>query len=116
MTAPHSPMVVKVADAIRHAPAERVISGRTQNALGHVIAEKIEFVVTDESRARAALAVWPAEKAIDLLRSFVQHCPEPQLVSMGFDSPPEFATENDHQLAYTLHLAHALLAKLDAAL
>lgn len=41
-------------------------------------------------------------RLLELLRGFVALVPEPQLVSMGFDSPPEHATEDDHQLGYLL--------------
>ena len=92
---------------------ERVAEALSQNEHRAPLAEVGDFLADNHlARAQAALDACHAEEAIDLLRSFVQHCPESPLISMGFDSPPEYTTGVDHQLAYTLHLARALLAKL----
>lgn len=50
---------------------------------------------------------------VEALRHLVEACPEPQEVSMGFDSPPEFQNERDHYLAMALHEARKALARYE---
>ena len=49
--------------AIKSAPAVRHVEGRHQNALGHIIAEKIGYQVTPESQADAVFTVVGAREA-----------------------------------------------------
>ena len=52
-----------------------------------------------------------ADEAREIIERFVALVPDPPLVSCGYDSPPEHATQDDHELGYTLHLARAYRAR-----
>jgi regulator of replication initiation timing len=45
----------------------------------------------------------------EALGNLIKAMPEPQKVSMGFDSPPEFATQEDFELGHALYEAKAAL-------
>jgi hypothetical protein len=47
---------------------------------------------------------------LEALENLVKACPEPQIVSMGFDSPPEPASEHDYYLGQALYEARAAIA------
>jgi hypothetical protein len=64
-----------------------------------------------EVNAANALLIAVAPELLEALIGLVELVPEPQLVSMGFDSPPEPATEYDHNLGYQLFLARTAIAK-----
>jgi thiamine pyrophosphate-dependent acetolactate synthase large subunit-like protein len=99
-TALKQPLVEVVAEAIRHAPTERLVTVLRMD--GDVVTqERVEFTVTDESRARAALDACHAEELAEALRNLLE---DTQHRNHGCGDTPE----NCPVLA-----ARALLAKLD---
>lgn len=52
------------------------------------------------------------EKVYGAFKDLVNAVPEPEMVSMGFDHPPEYRTELDHQIAHMLFNAGVALALL----
>jgi len=79
-----------------------------------VMAERIEAgeeeyhaVLADYGLQAAAWAEPDWRRPLEMLVALV---PEPELVSMGYDSPPEHRTQEEHELGYALHLAREALA------
>lgn len=66
----------------------------------------------EEANARLLAA---APDLLEALENLLAVVPEPELVSMGYDSPPEYRTQEEHDIGYALHLAHAAIANARGA-
>jgi hypothetical protein len=88
--APNSPLVELVARAISNAPVERVVVQKQMKAALHgdgsdmvVTKEVIEYRVTDESRAQAALAACEAEAMRKILTDILRVADTDPFCSIG---------------------------------
>lgn len=74
-----------------------------------------ESAIAEANAAFIVKAVNNHEKLVNMLKYFIEITPEPQLVSMGFDSPPEHASKGDFEKGQLLFEAQALLTELEAS-
>lgn len=93
------------------AAAERIMRAAGSSLRHYMPTSQNEIV----SECQALIDVSQGD-LLDALNSLIELVPEPQLVSMGFESPPEHATQEDHALGYALHLARTAIAKAKGGL